>query len=107
MTFTIDDLRRAFQAGSERGAFDANHNYFDAPLDEDEYIESITNVEKIVIQTIPVTYSLIKITVGWSRFCDVTGYNHYTINEFGDFDDNHKFNITLPEWNELFKGLDF
>jgi len=40
-TYTEQDLRLAFQAGSERGAFIQAGNYFDAPLDEDEYIESL------------------------------------------------------------------
>ena len=36
-TYTEQDLRLAFQAGSERGAFIHAGNYFDAPLDEDEF----------------------------------------------------------------------
>jgi len=32
--------------------------------------------------TIPVTLATIKLTCGWSKFCDVTGSNHYMLKEF-------------------------
>ena len=40
-TYTEQDLREAFRAGHERGAFDHAGNYFDAPFNENEYIESL------------------------------------------------------------------
>ena len=99
--YTEEDLRKAFQAGHERGVFDGQGNYFDAPLDEDEYIESL-NPKPIQEKTIPITYGLIKAVCGWSRFCDVTNGNHYAINEFGDLPDNEIFHITQKEYDKLF-----
>lgn len=41
-TYTEQDLREAFKAGLEKGS---HQSYFDAPLDEDEYIESLNPKE--------------------------------------------------------------
>lgn len=57
---------------------------------------------KIEEPTIPVTYGMIKQTVGWSRFCDETKHNHYAINEFGDYDLTHIFHITKTQYEKLF-----
>ena len=101
--FTLEDIRKAFQAGHERGVFDANHNYFDAPLDEDEYIKSLTE-EPQTEEKVTITYSLIKATVGWSRFCDITGFNHYAINEFGEPSPRETFDIVKAEYDKLWGG---
>lgn len=101
MTFTEEDLRNAFRAGQERGRFDANYNYFDAPFDEDEWVKSYTEPVEEEEEKITVTYSMIKKTCGWSKFCDVTDGNHWAINEFGDFDDNHTFEVTKTQFNKL------
>lgn len=95
-----EDLRLAFKAGSERGAFIQAGNYFDAPLDENEYIESLnpkTEEEKEIL----ITYGLIKATCGWSKFCDVTDGNHYAINEFGGYEDREVFYITESQAKQL------
>lgn len=98
--YTEEDLRLAFQAGSERGAFIQSGSYFDAPLDEDEYIESLKPQLKEE-KEIPITYGLIKATCGWSRFCDITGGNHYAVNEFGDYEANEVFYITESQAKQL------
>ena len=42
MNYTEKDIRNAFKAGLTKG----NHkSYFDAPLDEDEYIEELKQVK--------------------------------------------------------------
>lgn len=99
--YTLEDLRNAFQAGYKRGIFDANDNYYDAPLDEEEYIESIIEKETQIEERITVTYSLIKATVGWSRFCDITGRNPWAINEFGEPSPRETFDILKTEYNQL------
>lgn len=43
-TYTEQDLRLPFRAGIDMGKHIQAKNYFDKPLDEDEYIESL-NVE--------------------------------------------------------------
>ncbi len=94
-------LREAFQAGMEQGAHLQAGNYFDAPLNEDEYIESLKNVSKEEEDTIPITYGLIKATCGWSSFCDITGNNHYAINGWGDYPSNEVFYVKEGHAKEL------
>jgi hypothetical protein len=77
--YTVDDLRLAFRAGVLKGSHDS---YYDAPLDEDEYIQSLNPIEKEEIINVP--YFWIKNNIGWYKFCDITGGNHYAINEFGE-----------------------
>tara|TARA_R110001592_G_scaffold53419_1_gene163750 strand:- start:1837 stop:2121 length:285 start_codon:yes stop_codon:yes gene_type:complete len=38
MRYTEEDIRKAFQAGMEKGA---HQSYYDAPLDENEFIEKL------------------------------------------------------------------
>lgn len=94
-TYTEDDLRMAFKAGYERGAFDANNNYFDAPLDEDEYIESLK--EKVVEETVSLTYSFLRRKLDWEQFCDLTGVSYYAKKEGYEIKDNEVFEITESE----------
>ena len=78
--YTEEDLRQAFKAGWLSGKND--DNYFNKPLDEDEYIQSLNPIEKEEIINVP--YFWIKNNIGWSEFCDITGGNHYAIKEFGE-----------------------
>lgn len=100
--YTEKDLRLAFKAGIERGAFLERDEYapFRKPLDEDDYIESLKPQPKEE-KEIPITYGLIKATCGWSEFCDVTGGNHYAINEWGDFEDREVSYITESQAKQL------
>ena len=50
---------------------------------------------------IPVTYGLIKNSVGWSRFCDVTGGNHYAMKEYGELEDNAILDVKKSHAREL------
>lgn len=52
-------------------------------------------------QEIPITYSYVKRIIGWSRFCDITGRNHYAINEFGGYPDNEIFYVTEEQARKL------
>ena len=78
--YTEEDLRKAFQAGCARGAHNQSGNYFDAPLDEDEYIESLKD-KKEELKTIPFTYFHLHNQLGWERFCDLTGTSIYARKE--------------------------
>jgi hypothetical protein len=51
--------------------------------------------------TIPITYALIKHSVGWKRFCEVTGYNHYNIKEYGEPEPSRLYDVTETEAKEL------
>jgi hypothetical protein len=77
--YTEDSLRLAFRAGVLKGG---HGSYYDAPLDEDEYIQSLNPIKKEEIVEVP--YFWIKNNIGWSEFCDITGNNHYAIKEFGE-----------------------
>lgn len=77
--YTEEDLRQAFKAGLKKGSYDS---YFDEPLDEDEYIQSLNPIEKEEIINVP--YFWIKNNIGWSEFCNITGGNQYAIKEFGE-----------------------
>ena len=78
--YTEEDLRQAFKAGWLSGKND--DNYFDKPLDEDEYIQSLNPIEKEEIIYIP--YFWIKNNIGWSKFCDITGGDKNGLELFGE-----------------------
>lgn len=98
---TEESLRLAFKAGVKWGVFIAVGEDFDEPFDENEYIESL-NPKVEHEETIPITYGMIKATCGWGKFCDVTGYNHYAIKEFGHPDDSTTYEIKKSEYDKLF-----
>jgi len=93
-----EDLRKAFEAGSSYGSHDS---YFDKPLDEDEYIDSLKEKVEKDNETIPITYGLIKATCGWSKFAEVCDKNVYAINEYGDYEPNEVFYITEIQAKQL------
>lgn len=93
MNYTEEDLRKAFKAGYEQGSLQEAMN-------EDEYIESL-KPQPTEEKTIPITYGLIKATCGWSKWCDVTGGNHYAISGWGDFKDREVFYITESQAKQL------
>lgn len=93
MKYTEEDLRKAFKAGSERGAFDHAGNYFDAPFDEDEYIESL-NKSVVEEDKISFTYSFLRRKLDWEQFCDLTGTNEWAKNEGVEFKDTDIYYIT-------------
>ena len=43
MNYTEEDVRDAFRAGKEKGAY---KSYFDQPLDEDEFVENLKKQER-------------------------------------------------------------
>lgn len=49
----------------------------------------------------PVTYALIRHTVGWSKFAEVTSKNVYAVKEYGHFQDHEIFKITLEQAKTL------
>ena len=51
-------------------------------------------------KTIPVTLATIKATCGWSEYCDVTGSNHYMLNEFS-VDDTEIFYVKESHAKQL------
>ena len=59
-----------------------------------------TDIEEKEEKKIPITFYQIK-KVGWSKFCDVTGGNHYAINEGYSPEDSEIFYITEEQAKQL------
>lgn len=91
-TYTEQDLRLAFRAGVDLGRHIQANNYFDKPLDEDEYIESIKN-NTIEESTIGFTYEYLKLKLNWLDICKITGLNEYCRNEGFNIEDSEVFRI--------------
>lgn len=91
-TCTEQDLRLAFQAGIDMGKHVQAGNYFDKPLDEDEYIESLNS--KIEEEsTIGFTYEYLKLKLNWDDICAITGLNYYCRSEGFDIENSEVFRI--------------
>ena len=52
MRYTEKDIREAFQAGMNKGS---HQSYFDAPLDENEYIKHLKQSEDVVLDSVSVS----------------------------------------------------
>lgn len=85
---------------SEMDISDCPDHFYDG-LDESSSWDEIEEKEKEEEKTIPLSYGVIKVTCGWSKFCDVTGNNHYAINEFGDFEEKHNFYVSKTQLSQL------
>ena len=75
-TYTEQDLRLAFQAGINRGKYLQSGNYYNEPLDEDEYIDSFNfKIEKE--STIGFTFGYLQRKLDWDDICAITGLSYY------------------------------
>ena len=102
MEYSIEDLKNAYKAGVFDSQMDS-HIVDDIDNAFDEYLsilEKKRNKEKEE-PMLKIYYVWIKYNCGWSKFCDITGGNHYAINEFGEFDDNDSFDISLSQAERL------
>ena len=90
-TYTEQDLRFAFQAGIDMGKHIQSGNYYDKPLDEDEYIESL--YFEIEESTIGFTYEYLKLKLNWDDICTITGLSLYCRNEGFDIKNSEIFRI--------------
>jgi hypothetical protein len=97
--YSLEEMKSCFDAGMDLGRFVAMNNYFDKPLDFDEFIESINKVE-VEEDTIPITLGHIRNTCGWSRYCDITGSNHYMLKEFS-VSDREIFDVKKSDAEKL------
>jgi hypothetical protein len=93
MKYTEEDIRKAFRAGISQGMYLQAGNYFDAPLDEDEYID---NLKETVVEEdkISFTYSFLCRKMDWGEFCNLTGIDYYARNNGWEIKDNEIFYIT-------------
>tara|TARA_R110000772_G_scaffold78161_1_gene167715 strand:+ start:743 stop:1075 length:333 start_codon:yes stop_codon:yes gene_type:complete len=75
--YTIEEFRAIIDSYESEGATHLKLSYRD-------YGNPIINLyeeQKEQPKDVPVLYYTIKNTIGWSRWCDVTGGNHYALNE--------------------------
>lgn len=100
-TYTEEDLRKAYEQGAKDYHRSSKTLTDFLSYDVDEYMDIINLPLVIEEKEIPITYGLIKATCGWGKWCDVTGGNHYTINEFGDYPLNEVFYITETQAKQL------
>jgi len=90
--YSEENLRKAFRAGIDYGRHLQANNYFDKPLDEDEYIDSLKE-KKVEDEKISFTYSFLKHKLDWSDICDITGLSYYCKKEGFEIKDNEIFEI--------------
>lgn len=97
--YTEEDLRKAYREGS----VDSFEGITDETAErlENDFINIFTKPVQEKEETVPVTFYAIKNKCGWSRYCDVTGGNHYAINEGYDPDDREIFDIEISHAREL------
>jgi len=96
--YTEEDLRNAFRAGFVKGTYPS---YFSGEPDEEEWIEKYTKEPEEEEETVPITLGMIKLTCGWSEYCDVVkGANPYMLSEWS-VDDTEIFNVKVSDAKEL------
>ncbi len=66
MKYTEKDLRKAFKAGILQGKHLQANNYFDAPLSESEYIDSLKETTIEETEFLDMQY--------YMEFCQANGY---------------------------------
>lgn len=91
-------LREAFKAGVNYG--EAQNQYFDKPLNEDEYIESLQVCEDPV-KKIDLTFGYLKLKLSWDTICNITGLSYYCQNEGYNINDSEVFSINIDLAKEL------
>lgn len=67
----------------------------------EDFTEHIEAEIKEKEEEFPVTYALIKHTVGWSRFAEATDRDVYAITTHGHYEDHEIFRITLEQARKL------
>jgi len=90
-------LRDAFRAGRASGL---HNSYYDAPLDEDEYIESLKGVVAEE-DKISFTFSFLRRKIDWEQFCDLTGVDYYATRNGFEIKDSEVFYITESQAKKL------
>lgn len=77
-------------------------------LDDDMLWKNLSDENKKMIdkmmdddKTVPITYYQIREQVGWSQYCDVTGGNHYALNEGYSPADHEVFHVKKKHAREL------
>lgn len=99
--FTEEDLRNAYRAGVVSTGSEETTDGFFYKLLENEWIDEYTTSIQEQEETVPVTFYTIKNKCGWSKYCDVTGGNHYAINEGCSPDDREVFDVKISHAREL------
>lgn len=100
LLFTEEQLRESYNGGYDNGNHNGVGNYTPEPFDLEEFIDEIKNPKPEKEDTVPITLGLIKASCGWSKYCDVTGSNHYMLNEW-DVSDKEIFDVKVSHAKKL------
>ena len=87
--YTKEDLKVAYQAGHSNTGYDFDWGASYQLLTEfDEWFESWKRKDDEV-EEVKLSFPLwlIREKCGWSKWCDVTGNNHYMLNEYSVHND--------------------
>lgn len=98
--YTLQDLKHAYRAGVFDSQMDS-HIADDIDSAFDDYLENLNKSNEVKEKTIKIPYSWIKYNCGWSKYCDITGSNHYAIKEYGEPDEDEYYEVTLTEAKQL------
>ena len=95
--FSLEDFRAELDRFEKRGATHIKLSYQDYGNPFIDLLEEVKQEEK----DIPVLFHTIKNKIGWGKWCDVTGGNHYALNEGYSPDDTDVFYCTKSQAEEL------
>lgn len=92
--------------GEDDVIFDDEYDIKNSPLYDtflfNYFVDNCEMVELVEVQekTIPVSLGMIKEICGWTKYCDVTGANHYMLKEY-TVSDRELFDVKRSHAKEL------
>lgn len=100
MNYTEEDLRKLASLIDDAYRCYTKDNIH-ADIIIEDFIENGFEKEKEEEKDVPVLFYTIKNKIGWGKWCDVTGGNHYALNEGYSPDMNEVFYCTKSQAEEL------
>jgi hypothetical protein len=100
-TYTEEDMKAAYEAATDSASFDYMNDSIDQAVPFEEWLEDYNLPSEESAQQLSFPWWLVKKTCNWSGWCDVTGGNHYAMQEFGELEKDHLLYCTKKEAEEL------
>ena len=100
MKYTIEDLTSAMSSFCSLLEVKGELERDSWREELDSFIFSYINPVEVKEETIPITLASIRNTCGWSKYCDVTGGNHYMLNE-SSVEDYEIFHVKISDAKKL------